>query len=67
MAKQKRAPWAVVIVLIVAGSTGFLNLSGKERFKAFRTVDVVQLLATGMCYGVALARIVSLIRRPDHD
>ena len=67
MAKQTRALTSMVVLLIVIGSTGLLNLSGKDRFKAYRTVDIVQLLGTGMCYGVALAGIFGLIRRSDPD
>jgi predicted membrane protein len=67
MAKRKRALLSTVVLLIVVGSVGFVNLSGKDRFKAYWTVDVVQLLATGMCYGVALAGIFSLIRKADPD
>ncbi|MGH9409011.1 MAG: hypothetical protein ACRD1V_06115 [Vicinamibacterales bacterium] len=54
---------APVFVLIMIGSIGFLNLMERPRFQLFHTVDVVQLLATGMCYGVALAWIFVLARK----
>ncbi|MFZ0921940.1 MAG: hypothetical protein WA020_02675, partial [Candidatus Acidiferrales bacterium] len=60
-----RTLWVSTLVLIVIGSVGFLNLSQRPRFQAFRTVDVLQLLATGMCYGVALAGILALRRKPS--
>lgn len=63
MAKKKGALGASVAVLIVVGSIGFLNLTQRSRFQAFHKVDVLQLLATGMCYGIALAGIFSLVRR----
>jgi hypothetical protein len=50
---------ASVFVLIMIGSIGFLNLTERPRFELFHTVDVVQLLATGMCYGVALAMLAT--------
>lgn len=62
MAKRKGPLGTSIAVLIVIGSIGFLNLTKRSRFQAFHTVDVLQLLATGMCYGVALAGIVSLVR-----
>lgn len=62
MAKNKRALSASVVVLVVVGSIGFLNLSHQQRFQAFHTVDVLQLVATGVCYGIALAGIFSLVR-----
>ena len=55
---------ASIFVLIVIGSVGFFNLTERPRFQAFHTVDVLQLLATGMCYGLALAGIFSLFRKP---
>lgn len=45
-------------VLILVGSIGFLQISRQARFAAFHTVDVLQLLASGMCFGVALAAIL---------
>lgn len=35
----------------------------RPRFQAFHTVDVLQLLATGMCYGFALAMIVVRLQK----
>jgi hypothetical protein len=41
---------------------GFFNLTQRERFSSFHTVDVLQLLATGMCLGIALAALFALLR-----
>lgn len=65
MARRKGILPVSILVLIVVGSIGFLNLSQRPRFQAFHTVDVLQLLATGMCYGVALAGIFALVRGPS--
>lgn len=64
MAGRTRSLSVSILVLIVIGSVGFINLTQRPRFEAFHTVDVLQLLATGMCYGVALAGIFSLFRKP---
>lgn len=64
MPRPRRSLFSSILVLIVIGSAGFLNLSNRPRFQAFHAVDVVQLLATGMCYGVALAGIFALLRKP---
>lgn len=48
--------------LILLGSIGFGTLAQRPRFAAFHAVDVIQLLATGMCYGVALVGIVAALR-----
>ena len=44
------------------GLIGLFNLMQRPRFAAFHTVDVLQLLASGMCFGVALAGVVATIR-----
>lgn len=62
MARKNKALGASVGVLILIGSIGFLNLSHHPRFQAFHTVDILQLLATGVCYGVALAALLSFFR-----
>jgi len=53
-----------MLVLILIGSIGFVHLSQQARFQAFHTVDVVQLLATGMCYGIALMGLFTLYLKP---
>ncbi len=44
------------------GLIGFTNVARSPRFEAFRSVDVVQLVASGMCLGVALAGILGRLR-----
>jgi hypothetical protein len=36
----------------------------QPRFESFRNVDVLQLLASGMCFGVALSALFALVRVP---
>jgi hypothetical protein len=67
MAGRTRALAASILAPIVVGSVGFLNLTQRPRFQAFHTVDVLQLLATGMCYGVALAQVLGLLRKPSAE
>lgn len=67
MLRRGRSLAASVFVLILVGSIGFFSLTQRPRFQAFHAVDVVQLLATGMCYGVALAGIVAMLRKPRTD
>lgn len=62
MAGGTRNGWVSIAELIVIGSIGFINLAQRLRFANFQAVDVLQLLGTGMCYGVALAGIFSLPR-----
>lgn len=67
MPGRRRSLAATVFVLIIIGSIGFFNLTRHPRFQAFHTVDVIQLIATGMCYGVALAGIIVFLRRSPQE
>jgi len=49
---------------LFVGMIGLFSLMQKPRFAAIHTVDVVQLLASGACFGVALAGIIIALRRP---
>lgn len=53
---------ASVIVPILIGSIGLLTLSHNPRFEAYRSVDVLQLLGSGACFGIALFSIITIIR-----
>jgi hypothetical protein len=44
------------------GFLEFTNISRNPRFEAIHTVDVVGLLASGACFGVALAAAVAAVR-----
>lgn len=63
MATGMRNRWGSILGLVVIGSIGFVDLAQRPRFASFHTVDVIQLLATGMCYGVALALLGTFRRR----
>lgn len=67
MPRRKGGLAATVFVLIMIGSIGFFNLTRHPRFQTFHTVDVLQLIATGMCYGVALAGIIEFLRRSAEE
>jgi hypothetical protein len=57
----------VVFVPLLIGSIGFFNLTRNPRFQAIHTVDVVQLLGTGMCFGVALVALFAIFRRSSSE
>ena len=44
------------------GMIGLFSLMERPRFAAIHTVDVVQLLASGACFGVALAGLIQVFR-----
>jgi formate/nitrite transporter FocA (FNT family) len=53
-----------ILAPILIGFIGLIHLSQQPRFQAFHNVDILQLIASGMCFGVALVAVVALIRGP---
>lgn len=66
MLNRKSLIPAVVVPLIV-GLIGLMNLMNRPRFASFHSVDVLQLLVSGMCFGVALAMLIALLRGPRNS
>jgi hypothetical protein len=50
-----------VFVPILIGSIGLSMLAHNPRFEMYRSVDVLQLLASGACFGVALSGMAAMI------
>ena len=50
-------------VPLVFGLMGIARAIGNPRLAAVRPVDIVQLIATGMCLGAALAMIFTYFHR----
>jgi hypothetical protein len=61
MLNRKLAVSAIAMPLVI-GLVGLMNLMHQPRFATFRNVDIVQLLGSGMCFGVALVGLFSLLR-----
>lgn len=49
---------------LLFGLMGVARIFGNPRLAAIRTVDLIQLIAIGMCFGVALTTLVTFLRRP---
>ena len=54
----------VPLFLVFMGLAAFYNVAREPRFEAFRAIDVVRLIATGMCFGAAVVALVMHFRRP---
>ena len=59
--RRKKEASAIVIALVV-GIIGLTTVTSRPRFSGYATVDVLQLLACGMCFGIALVAIVRSLR-----
>jgi hypothetical protein len=59
---NRKALGSAVAVPLSIGLIGLANVMHHPRFESIRSVDVLQLLASGMCFGVALAFLFELLR-----
>ncbi len=46
------------------GLIGLFQIMRQPRFAEFRTVDVIQLVASGACFGVGLMAVIIKLREP---
>jgi hypothetical protein len=61
---NRRSLISTVITLLIVGTIVMANLVSQNRLAAIRSVDVVQLIGTGMCFGVALFALIIFFRTP---
>ena len=53
---------SAVFIPVLIGCIGLSNTFRNPRFEAFHSVDVLQLIASGMCFGIALSALIMLVR-----
>ncbi|MGA7341529.1 MAG: hypothetical protein WBE72_25420 [Terracidiphilus sp.] len=61
---RRKSLFSLIAVPLIVGLAGFFHLMSQPRFAEIRTVDVVQLTGSGMCFGVALCALVLFFRLP---
>ena len=56
----------VFVPLFIAfmGLAALSNMASSPRFATFQTIDVVRLIASGMCFGAALAALLIFFGGP---
>jgi hypothetical protein len=52
----------VWIVPVLVGFAGFYRVMLSPTFAAYRAVEVVQLLGSGVCFGAAMVGIIFMLR-----
>ncbi len=59
MSHRRTVAPKVFIPLFIAfmGLAAFSNAASSPRFATFHTIDVVRLIASGMCFGAAVAAL----------
>ena len=64
MADRKRFPIVAWIIPLFMGLLTVYTMSQSPRFESYHTLDVVRLLASGACFGVALMGLILWLVRP---
>jgi TctA family transporter len=59
---RRKSAISTIAISLVVGIVGLTTVTGRPRFSLYATVDVLQLLASGMCFGIALVGIVRSFR-----
>ena len=49
-------------VLFLVGAIGLGNVVRNPRFETIHTVDALQLIASGMCFGIALMALAGRLK-----
>ena len=60
--RERRRRVAPIWVPLLFGLLSLFSMMSRPRFATFHGSDVVQLLGTGMCFGVALASLIFFLR-----
>ncbi len=63
MTRRKSLISAVMAPLII-GVCCLVRLMSQPGFAAYRSVNVMQIIGAGMCFGVALFALIVLLRTP---
>lgn len=62
MADRKRPLLILPVILVIVGFAGFNRVMQSPNFAMYRTVDGVQFLGSGVCFGVAMVLIIIMLR-----
>jgi hypothetical protein len=58
MVDRKRPSIVVFITVLIVGLAGFYRVTQSPSFELYRTVDIVQLLGSGACFGASMVGLV---------
>jgi hypothetical protein len=62
MERNRKGLGAVIVLPIIIGLAELTQIQRNPRFEQIHTVDVVGLLGSGVCFGVAISGLAMLIR-----
>jgi hypothetical protein len=68
MTNRKSGPSIMLFLMpLIIGLAGLSRVMNSAHFAAYRTVDVVQLLGSGVCFGASMVGIIMLLRQSRTD
>ena len=59
----RRSAVGAIFVPILIGCVGLAHVASTPRFASYRAVDVLQFVASGVCFGVALTALLTFMGR----
>ena len=59
---RRKTAVAMIVISVLVGITSLTTVMSRPRFSGYATVDVLELVASGMCFGIALVAIVRTVR-----
>ena len=62
MVDRKRPPVVIWVVPLLVGLAGLFRVMQSPSFAAYRAVDVVQLLGSGVCFGAVMVGVIFMLR-----
>ena len=62
MFDRKRPPIVVWIITLLVGFAGYYRFTQSPSFGLYRAVDIVQLLGSGVCFGVTMVGVALMLR-----
>jgi hypothetical protein len=65
MSNRKRPLVGVFIMLLVIGLINLFGVMQSAQFESYRTLDVIRLVLSGACLGVAFAGLMFKILHPQ--
>ena len=60
--ERRRSGIVAIIIPIVIGIGGLMTVLSRPRAAQYATVDLLELVAAGMCFGVALVWVLLRLR-----
>ena len=60
---DRKVPLGVPFIILFIGLIGLYRVMSSSQFESYRTVDVIQLVASGACFGAAFVALIAMLLR----